>query len=230
MCKTIVIGDIHACHEELQDLLQRVGPTRDDRIVAIGDVVDRGPDNRSVLEVIRDTPNATSLLGNHERKHLRSARGEVEPAIAQRITRHELGDAYPEWLEFMATFPVHIELAEALLVHGFFEPGLPLELQRENVLVGTMSGEGHLRRTYAQPWHELYDGDRPLVVGHHDYLRTGEPLIHKDRVYCLDTGACRGGRLTALVLPEFRIVQVNARCDHWARVKGDYVVAQRVIA
>ena len=94
MNRTIVIGDIHACNKELQDLLQRVGPTRDDRIIAIGDVVDRAPDNRSVLEFIRDAPNAISLTGNHERKHLRSARGEVEPAIAQRITRHELGDAY----------------------------------------------------------------------------------------------------------------------------------------
>ena len=203
------------------------GRRRDDRIIAIGDVVDRGPNNRGVLEFIRDTPNTSSLMGNHERKHLRSARGEVKAAIAQEITRHELGADYPQWLDFMATFDTYIELPEALLVHGFYEPGVPLEEQRENVLVGTMAGEWHLQQTYEQPWYDLYDGKKPIVVGHHSYLRTGEALIREGRVYCIDTCACRGGRLTALVLPEFRIVQVPARRDYWAQVKGAYTLAQR---
>jgi serine/threonine protein phosphatase 1 len=229
MNKTILIGDIHACNDELQDLLQRVGPTRDDQIIALGDVVDRGPDNRGVLEFLRDTPNATTLMGNHERKHVRAARGEVKAAIAQRIARDELGADYPQWLDFLATLPSFIEQPDALLVHGFIEPGVPLERQRETVLAGTLSGEFHLQKTYAQPWYELYDGPKPVIVGHHDYLGTGEPLIHNDRVFGIDTSAVRGGRLTALMLPEFRIVQVPARRDHWARVKGVYTAKQRSV-
>ena len=40
----ILIGDIHGCYEELRDLLDLVAPAADDRTIAIGDIVDRGPD------------------------------------------------------------------------------------------------------------------------------------------------------------------------------------------
>src|SRR5206468_775519 len=106
----------------------------------------------------------------------------------QIIARHELGDDYPSYLKFMATFPRYRELPEALVVHGFWEPGVPLENQRDNVLIGTMSGEEHLRRTYDRPWYELYDGPKPLVVGHKLYRHDGEPFVYRDRVYGLDTG------------------------------------------
>ena len=124
--KTIVIGDIHGCFDELCELLDLIGPTADDRIIAIGDIVDRGPDSEKVLEFFRDQPNAVSLMGNHERKHLLSARGKVRPALSQKIVKAQLGERYDDWLDFMETLPRHIELPEAILVHGMFEPGASL--------------------------------------------------------------------------------------------------------
>lgn len=212
----LIIGDIHACHEEMLELLERAGVGTDDEIIAIGDIVDRGPDNRSVLEFFRQRPGALSIMGNHERKHIRSARGELRPALSQRIARLQLGDSYDEYLAFLSTFPRDVELPEATLVHGFWEPGVPLQQQRDTVVIGTLSGEQHLAQNYSRPWYELYDGTKPLVVGHRDYRGNGEPFIWKDRVYCIDTGCCRGGRLTGLVLPGFRIVSVPARANHWA--------------
>jgi serine/threonine protein phosphatase 1 len=211
----LVIGDIHACFDELTELVARAGLGPDDEILAVGDIVDRGPANRAVLDFFRTRPRAGSILGNHERKHLRSARGEVEPAISQKITRQQLGSDYADYLTFLATFPRHRELPEALVVHGFWEPRVPLERQRDVVLVGTMSGEQHLQRNYSRPWYELYDGPKPLIVGHIDYRGNGEPLVHKDRVFGIDTGCCHGGRLTGLLLPGFRLISVPARADHW---------------
>jgi hypothetical protein len=103
-------------------------------------------------------------------------------------------------------------------VHGFFEPGVALWDQREDVIVGTLSAEAYLNRHYPGEWFEMYDGDKPLIVGHHDYLGTGKPLIH-ERVYCLDTGCCRGGALTGIILPEFRIVSVPSRRNYWEELK-----------
>ncbi|TVS11508.1 MAG: hypothetical protein EA424_23705 [Planctomycetaceae bacterium] len=40
----LIIGDIHGCFDELQDLLQAAGLASDDQIIALGDIVDRGPD------------------------------------------------------------------------------------------------------------------------------------------------------------------------------------------
>jgi serine/threonine protein phosphatase 1 len=212
---TLVVGDIHACYQELQDLLDRAGIGADDEVLAVGDLLDRGPDNQSVLDFFRRQRGAASVMGNHERKHLRSARGEIEPAASQKITRAQLGDGYADCLAYLATLPRHRELPEALVVHAFWEPGVPLDQQRDTVLIGTLSGDHYLKKTYAQPWYELYDGSKPLVVGHLDYRHDGEPLVWRDRVYCIDTGCCHGGRLTGLLLPEFRIISVPARADHW---------------
>jgi serine/threonine protein phosphatase 1 len=161
-------------------------------------------------------------MGNHERKHLRSARGEIEPAASQKITRAQLGDGYADCLTYLATLPRHSELPEALVVHAFWEPGVPLEQQRDNVLIGTLSGEHYLKKHYAQLWYELYDGPKPLVVGHLDYRHDGEPLVWRDRVYCIDTGCCHGGRLTGLLLPQFRLVSVPARADHWRQTREQF--------
>lgn len=48
MKKTIVIGDIHGCYDEMIALINKIGVTDDDLIVSLGDIVDRG--NKS-LEV-----------------------------------------------------------------------------------------------------------------------------------------------------------------------------------
>ena len=73
----------------------------------------------------------------------------------------------------MQNFPRFLELPEAILVHGFFEPNVPLDQQRETVLVGTMSGENYLNRHYPRPWYELYRGIKPVIIRHRDFLETG---------------------------------------------------------
>jgi serine/threonine protein phosphatase 1 len=221
--RQLVIGDIHGCLDELQDLLEAAGLAADDQIIALGDIVDRGPDSPRVLRFFHETPHAVSLMGNHERKHVRSLRGQVRPALSQLITRRQIGEAdYAGACRIMGGFPRHRELPEALLVHGFFEPGRGLAEQRESVLVGTLSGEYRLRGQYDRPWYELYDGDKPLIVGHHDYLRNGQPLICNDRVYAIDTGCCHGGRLTGLLLPEFQLVSVASRRDYWSELQNHH--------
>lgn len=214
----LVIGDIHGCWEELQELLQKVGPGATDRIVSVGDMVDRGPESRRVLEWFRTTPNAQALMGNHERKHIRSFEGSVKPALSQTIVREELGADYPAFVDLMRPLPLWMETPAALIVHAFFEPGIPLEQQRDNVLCGTLTGEMHLRRNYPRPWYELYEG-RPIVVGHHNHHRTSEPFVHRDLVYGVDTSVYRGLALTGIVLPEFRFVSVPARRDWWKEAK-----------
>jgi serine/threonine protein phosphatase 1 len=81
--KTFVIGDIHGCFTELQELLDKAGIADDDRIIALGDIVDRGPYTPQVLEFFCNSTSRLSLMGNHERKHVRGARHEVRLALSQ---------------------------------------------------------------------------------------------------------------------------------------------------
>jgi serine/threonine protein phosphatase 1 len=122
----------------------------------------------------------------------------------------------------MDTFPLFIDRPEAILVHGYIEPGVPLDEQRPQVLAGTMGGDNYLRAQYDRPWYELWDGEKPVLVGHLDYLRSGEPFVYRDRVFGLDTGCVTGGRLTGLILPDFRFVSVASRKDHWHAIRQSY--------
>ena len=70
--RTYVIGDIHGERQMLAMLLAQlpfIGPT--DSLVFLGDYLDRGPDARGVIELLRRLPEQTvgtviCLRGNHE--------------------------------------------------------------------------------------------------------------------------------------------------------------------
>ena len=218
-----IIGDIHGCYAELQDLLAKAALNSDDQIIAIGDLVDRGLDSASVINFFRDTPNADSIMGNHERKHIRWFDEQVEPAASQVITRQQIGEAdYPEVISYMSDLDQYMDLPDAVLVHGFYEPGVALEDQRETVVVGTLSGEDYLRKRFSWPWYERYDGEKPLIMGHRDYTEKMQVLNYKDRVWGIDTRCVYGGSLTGLMLPGFDIISVPSRGDHWADLQRQY--------
>jgi len=218
--KILVVGDIHGCFDELLDLVSKSGIGEEDRIIALGDIVDRGPKIWETFEYFRATPNTQCLMGNHERKNIGIFEGTHIPTKAQNITREQLGkEKYSimcEWFKSLKYFEV---LAEAICIHGFWEHGIPLHEQKETVLAGTYYGEKFIRDNYERvlkkKWFELYDGDLPLIVGHRDYKRDGSPLIWNDKVYCIDTGCVVGGMLTGIVLPEFKIIQVSAKSHYW---------------
>jgi hypothetical protein len=218
--QTLVIGDIHGCFYELQALLNKAGLVEDDLIISIGDCVDRGPETPEVLGFFRDRSNTQLLMGNHELKHLRGSRHEVELARSQQISKIQFGDTYQEALAFMSTLPLYLDLPEAILVHGYFEPGISLEKQNPMVLCGTMGGDKHLRTHYTQSWYELFAEDKPILVGHENYTGTDQPFVYQDRVFGLDTSCVIGKTLTGLLLPAFRFVSVPSRGNHWMQLQS----------
>jgi serine/threonine protein phosphatase 1 len=220
--QTLVIGDIHGCYDELQELLEKAGLTEGDPIVSVGDCVDRGPETPAVLRFFQEQPKALLIMGNHERKHVRADRHEVKLALSQKISRIQFGETYPAALAFMSELPLYLDLPDALVVHGYLEPGLPLPQQRSTVLCGTMGGGKYLQTQYDRPWYELYEGDKPLLVGHHNYSNTNQPFIYRDRVFCLDTDCVIGKTLTGLLLPSFKIISVPSRANYWSQVRRMY--------
>ena len=80
MSRKILIGDVHGCSGELRELVERLRLQSSDHVIFLGDLIDKGPDSRAVLDMIlalRDqTCQVTNLLGNHEEKFLRWLRHE----------------------------------------------------------------------------------------------------------------------------------------------------------
>lgn len=67
---TWVIGDIHGCFDEFQELLKNKNIKQDDTIILIGDIIDRGPKSYEMLkwamENVTDTGKYQMIMGNHE--------------------------------------------------------------------------------------------------------------------------------------------------------------------
>jgi serine/threonine protein phosphatase 1 len=218
--KTLVVGDIQGCFTEFQELL---GITAPDKIVAVGDLVDRGPDSPAVLNFFRTSSISQSVMGNHEWKHIHTYESGTNTSVAVEMVRTQIGkESYGDAIQYMRTLPSFLELPEALVIHAFWEPGVPLNRQRHDVLVGVSTGESYIREICARPWWELYDEDKPLIVGHHDYSKCGVPLVHQNRVFCIDTGCCYGRALTGLILPDFQLVSVPAKTNYWAQIRQKY--------
>jgi serine/threonine protein phosphatase 1 len=165
------------------------------------------------VRLFRERAGAVVIMGNHERKHVRGVF-----SFSQEITRLQLGDGYAEAVRWMSGLPYSYETDDVIVVHAGLMPGVPLAEQRDDVVSGTTAGERELTTALGgRRWHELYAGPKPVVVGHHVVLEG--PVVHRDLVYYLDTGACHGGSLTALIVPGFELVSVKARRDHWAHTK-----------
>ncbi len=70
MGRLIIYGDIHGCYEELVSLRKKIGITKDDTEVCVGDIVNKGKDSIKVLDLLIEK-NIQSVLGNNEEKLLR---------------------------------------------------------------------------------------------------------------------------------------------------------------
>ena len=221
--KILVIGDIHGCYAEMTELIEKAGLTGEDKIVALGDIVDRGPDSLSVIDFFSSHPNRYCVLGNHEAKHVKIASRDTRPSPAQIITKGKISaEKYSQIISFFSTLPAYIELPESLLIHAYLEPGIDLENQRKHILTGTLSADIFIKKTYPKPWYEYYNGEKPVIAGHHDYSGKGEPTVIHDKVYLIDTGCCYGRNLTGLVLPDFKLFSVKGRKNYWGLEMQQY--------
>jgi hypothetical protein len=216
MQRTIIVGDVHGCVDELQALLRQCGVVRGDRVALAGDLVAKGPDSRGVVQLVREI-GALAVLGNHDdfcidvwrRRHQAEARH----------PRRWLLDTLDEsdWA-FLESLPLFLRLGaegeggpEVAVVHAGAVPGIPLEEQERDNLLSLRSlvgGSAPSRRLLMRwPWAAAWRGPEHIVFGH-DAVRG---LQQYPLATGLDTGCVYGRELTALELPSRRIYKVPAR-------------------
>lgn len=210
--RTILIGDLHGCHDEAALLLDRLAVSSADRVVFLGDLVDRGPKPRECVELAMQH---TCILGNHEEKHLQQRkRKDADLSPDHLRTRRALGPEHYAWLE---TLPAFLLLPEhgAAAVHAGAMPGLPIPSQDPYHLLHAQCVRPPERKSYWPSkapathtfWTNHWRGPERLVFGH---TVVDKPLVLEHAVG-IDTGCVFGGSLTALVLPDWQLVSVASR-------------------
>jgi hypothetical protein len=216
MQRTIVVGDVHGCLDELQALLHQCGVVRGDRVVLAGDLVAKGPDSRGVVQLAREM-GALAVLGNHDDYCLDvwHRRQQGETRRPRRWSLDTLDEA--DWA-FLESLPLFVRLGpegpggpESVVVHAGVVPGVPLEEQERDSLLSLRSmvgGTAPTRRLLMRwPWAAAWHGPEHIVFGH-DAVRG---LQQYPLATGLDTGCVYGRELTALELPARRLHKVAAR-------------------
>jgi diadenosine tetraphosphatase ApaH/serine/threonine PP2A family protein phosphatase len=205
MSRTIVVGDIHGCYDELISLLEVVGLGADDRVVAVGDLITKGPKSREVLELFRTDGRFLSVLGNHDLALLKYWRGEANSLKnSQEVAAAELESDWKKHCKFLASLPLMLELVSHIVVHAGLRPGIPLgEQSAEDLTELRTLGKDRTSRK-GIPWYEVYDSEQTVLFGHWPTL---EP-IRKARAIGLDTGCVYGNRLTSYVIEADQMVSV----------------------
>lgn len=170
-----VVGDIHGCLTTFQHAVEHIMRLEKvDQLVLLGDYIDRGPDNRGVLDYIMHLQNTGfqvfPLLGNHEynflevsqtyeRRHLRVYARQMKAEDLLDMT----GDLPEKYRAWFFELPHYYTTEEALFVHGGFDfpspdrfvPGLTmLELRRMQYIAEVaqhrMVFHGHQPHTAAE--------------------------------------------------------------------------------
>jgi protein phosphatase len=229
-----IIGDVHGCCDELEELLQQLGYTRNGdgiwshpearRAIFVGDLVDRGPRIVDTLKTVMAMSRAGSALcvpGNHDIKLKRKLDGrDVTVSHGLERTLSELEQEPPEFRAAVQQF------VDGLVSHYVFDDGrlvvahagMKEAMQgrgsakvRDFALFGETTGEtDEFGLPVRYNWASEYRGRASVVYGH---TPVPEPEW-LNRTINIDTGCVFGGRLTALRWPEKALVSVSARATY----------------
>ncbi len=197
--RTLIVGDVHGCREELEALLAATGFTPDrDRLVFVGDILVRGPDSRGALAIAKEL-GATVVRGNHEQRLLAGRAdttrlGPEHQRVAQALSEDEWRTlaAMPLWLDL----PEH----DVRVVHAGVVPGLDVTRTPPDALLRMRTidanGDWSDRRDGGALWGTRYVGPPHVVFGHN---ARDEPQLHPWATG-IDTGCVYGRHLTAVLI------------------------------
>jgi predicted phosphodiesterase len=212
MPRTIAIGDVHGCADELEELLEALNLKPGDRVIQLGDLVNRGPDSRRVIQLAR-TYKIEAILGNHELRLLTALR-ECRPEILKEYDLETIKQLHAEDWEYLEKLPKfkYDGTRDIVFVHGGFLPHSPWYAQPIEVAVNiqVIDSNGNAAKRSdapdAPPWAKKWKGPPFVIYGH-----TPRPKVRKKKYSLgIDTGCVYGGKLTAYIIEENSFVQVKA--------------------
>ncbi len=217
MERLFIVGDIHACPQELETLLQALPVQPHDQLVFLGDYVDRGPGAREVIELLLalkadDVCQLRFLKGNHEDMFLDfmgygGHYGDAFLYNGGNTTLESYGlspglpaNVYasclpPDHLLFLLDLDMLVSSPDLLCVHAGVNPQRALDAQTEEDLLW-------IRQEFIFHPHNL---PYTVVFGH-----TPQRAVLFDLPYKvgIDTGLVYGGKLTCLEWAEKKLYQV----------------------
>jgi len=211
--RTLAVGDIHGCHIAWQILQNKLDFNPNDTIVILGDVIDRGPGSKQVIDnllELQDLCQLIFILGNHEEmlldvlhngswKNAWPGYGGLETLLSYGGRLEDIPESH---LEFIKTGLDYWQTETDIFVHANLNPAADLLRQKNQDL----------------RWEKLKGNEKnhcsgKRVICGHTPQSSGEPWVFEGWVD-LDTNCCRGGWLTCL--------DVGTNLIYQARQTGEF--------
>jgi protein phosphatase len=238
--KIDIIGDIHGCLREFQELTRLLGYEWETgypihpggrQLGFVGDLTDRGPESLKIIDMVWnlviDLNQAYYTPGNHCNKLYRYFLGNkvqtthgLETTVAEykALDKKEQQKIRHKFIELYEKAPLYLTLDDGRLIiahAGIKEKyiGQTNTKVKTFVLYGDITGEKNPDGTpVRRDWAKEYKGKPCIVYGH-----TPVKEVRKvNNTYNIDTGAVFGGMLSALRYPEMEIVSVPSSMPYLA--------------
>ncbi len=211
--RLIAIGDIHGQSDILQVTLRSIDPQPDDTFIFLGDLINRGPDSKNVIDQIIDLSyncNVKTILGNHEEMLLGAfLGGKSDHSFWCKFGGDKTLQSYGvesvrqipgSHMMFIRDCLDYYETDDFIFVHAGCDPDLPLQNNSGSVLRWNKLNPSIAR---------LHNSGKTVVCGH----TVQKQILDLGHICCIDTGcgAWVGGRLTAIDLLSGKIWQAGVK-------------------
>lgn len=215
--RILTIGDIHGCSTAFDSLIAAVDLQPEDRLVTLGDYVDRGPDSKGIINrliALHETGGLVPLRGNHELMMLEASKDSSKESYWLRYggdatlasyslsgETGKLADVPNNHWDFLSNVCVNWHETDAhLFVHANAYPDMPLAQQPEHIL-------------FWEPFDcpSRHFSGKTLVCGHTSQ-KSGLPL-NIGHAICIDTWVYGTGWLTCLDVISGRVWQANQNAE-----------------
>jgi len=218
---TIIIGDIHGCLTEFDEILKLADHKSPNvRIICVGDFIDRGPDSLGVVRRAKEL-KLEGVRANHEDRLFKW--------LDNKKSRYQ--NCYSQFNEddinYLKSLPYYIKLDDLLIVHAGIKPNISLEQQKRDDLINLRYTDENrnfislrkidklgIQATNAKFWTEFGPFKTNVIYGHNVYSLSEIKLDKYDdgySCYGIDTGCCFGGFLTAINWSTKELIQVKAK-------------------
>ena len=199
-----VIGDVHGQGAKLRALLVRMGyveragrwqAPQGRQAVFVGDLIDRGPEQLAVLDIVRrmvDDGQAQMVLGNHEFNAIGYATRHpvsgnfLRPRSDKNRNQHaaylaEVGEdsaRHQEWAGWFRTLPMALDLGGIRVVHAWWDDEAAAVVERARGGVDRPLDDDFLLRCYEDG--ELKQARKLLTCGVEMELPAGSWIVDKE--------------------------------------------------
>ncbi len=162
------LTDIHGCVRTFKALVQQLALQQTDELYILGDMVNKGPDSKGVIDFIlglEQQCHTYCLRGNHDQLLLDATKKNAKASsltatekklLLQSFGITALGELPKKYKKFLKRLPYYIELPDYMLVHAGFDFTKENIFENKNAMLNI--------RKYKIDWRRLHN--KRLLHGH----------------------------------------------------------------